>query len=268
MSTLDEVKKMQQQGITEDQIVQALQNKGIPYKDISESLSQSKIKAAVEQPPSDPKTAPQQPITPQTAQIEQINPPQTPEQKTIEQSSTSLAPETIPGMQQSILQTTPEETQITQEYMPMPAPQPGAGQPINYGGYNDGSYPDQYGGYQSYDYQAVGISPDTITEISEQIVAEKMMEMRKHIEKVTDFKTTIETKTEAIEERLKHIEKIIDTLQSSVLRKVGDYVTNVEYIKKELIATQKSFSKFIPEIKKHKSHARKTSHKKSSKKKK
>lgn len=261
MSTLDEVKKMQQQGIAEDQIVQALQNKGIPYKDISESLSQSKIKAAVEQPPSEPKTAPQQPIIPQTAQIEQISPP-----KTIEQSNTSLAPETIPGMQQSILQTTPEESQITQEYMP--TPQPGAGQPANYGGYSEyGSYPDQ-GGYQSYDYQAVGISPDTITEISEQVVAEKMMEMRKHIEKVTDFKTTIETKTEAIEERLKHIEKIIDTLQSSVLRKVGDYVTNVEDIKKELIATQKSFSKFIPEIKKHKSHSHKTSHKKSSKKKK
>jgi DNA-binding transcriptional MerR regulator len=249
MSALDEVKKMQQQGISEDQIVRALQDKGVPYKDISESLAQSKIRAAVEEPPSEPETTSQQPIRPQIAPIEQPNDRQ--------------SPEMIPGMQQSILQTTPEYDQTTQEYAP--APQPGANQPTEYGGYSDyGSYTDQDSGYQSYDYQSTGISSDTITEISEQIVAEKMMEMRKHIEKVTDFKTTIETKTEAIEERLKHIEKIIDTLQSSVLRKVGDYVTNVEDIKKELIATQKSFSKFVPEIKKRRAHT----HKKTSKKKK
>ena len=40
MSALDEVKRMQSQGMIEDQIIQTLQNQGVPYKDISEALSQ------------------------------------------------------------------------------------------------------------------------------------------------------------------------------------------------------------------------------------
>ncbi|MCH7536200.1 MAG: hypothetical protein IH948_10755, partial [Bacteroidetes bacterium] len=98
-------------------------------------------------------------------------------------------------------------------------------------------------GYSEYEYQQPGISADTITEISEQIASEKMSDIRKYIEKIMDFRTTTETKIELMEEKLKRIEKIMDTLQSSVLRKVGDYITNVDDIKKELIETQKTFSK-------------------------
>ena len=58
-------------------------------------------------------------------------------------------------------------------------------------------------------------------------------------------KTEIDARTESIEERLKRIEKIIDSLQVSVLRKVGDYVTNVDDIKKELIETQKTIGKVL-----------------------
>jgi UDP-glucose 4-epimerase len=46
---------------------------------------------------------------------------------------------------------------------------------------------------------------------------------------------------EYIDERLSRIEKIIDRLQLSILQRVGEYVTNVEDIKKELVETQKSF---------------------------
>jgi len=156
------------------------------------------------------------------------------------------SPEAIPGMQQSMLQSAPpsENIPITQEYPPTFATQEEYGQ---YQGYEPGY---EYQPYESYEYQG-GISPDTITEISEQVVSERISELRKHLEKVVDFKTTMEAKTESIEERLKRIEKIIDTLQSSVLRKVGDYVTNIEDIKKELIETQKSFTKLVPEMKKH-----------------
>ncbi|MEK6836617.1 MAG: hypothetical protein AABX94_03040, partial [Nanoarchaeota archaeon] len=79
----------------------------------------------------------------------------------------------------------------------------------------------------------------------EQIVSEKLTDVRKKMEKMSLFKTEFETKTEAMEERLKRIEKIIDTLQSSVLRKVGDYVTNVEDLKHEMIETQKTFAKVL-----------------------
>ena len=41
------------------------------------------------------------------------------------------------------------------------------------------------------------------------------------------------------------MEKIIDRLQLSILQKVGDYLTNVEDIKKELAETQKSFKSML-----------------------
>ena len=115
--------------------------------------------------------------------------------------------------------------------------------------YNQNTQAQTAGGYdysqQGYDYTSAALSSDTITEISEQIVSEKLSDIRKKMEKLISMKTEMEAKTESIEERLKRIEKIIDSLQSSVLRKVGDYVTNVEDIKRELIETQKTMGKAL-----------------------
>lgn len=264
MSTLEEVKKMQRQGLQEDQIVQNLQNRGVSYREISDALNQSKIRAAVEQPidennsdiltqttsrdnlfpegrspaipdedsptnaiPSEPKTRNQYPMPPQ--------PPKYPEQQFSQSSEEYPGME---GMQQSILQNSMQENYPQQEEYA-----PGQEQ------YPQQQYDQNYDNYQSYDYASAGISPDVISEISEQIVSEKLMEIRKPLEKVIDFRNTIETKTEAIEERLKRIEKIIDTIQDSILRKMGDYSTNIEDIKQELIETQKSFTKLLPELK-------------------
>ncbi|MCU0642531.1 MAG: hypothetical protein MUF61_03070 [archaeon] len=91
-----------------------------------------------------------------------------------------------------------------------------------------------------------GISPDTISEISEQVVSEKLSPLRKELEKVIDMKTTVDSKMEYLDERLKRIEKIIDRLQLSILQKVGDYMTNIDDIKKEVVETQKSFKSMLP----------------------
>ena len=250
MSALDEVKRMQSQGMIEDQIIQTLQNQGVPYKDISEALSQSKIKAAIEEPatinlPSSPPSS--QPQTTQEIQAPSPTPPPIQDQTPQTQDSQNLPESTTDEMQQSMLQPA-QETNATEEYMPTPTEQDPS---VEYG--------EQYSQeYQPYSYPASGISPDIITEISEQVVSEKLSEIRKHLESVIDFRTTIEAKTESIEERLKRIEKIIDTLQSSVLRKIGNYVNNVDDIKKELIATQKSFSKLVPRLKTHASTKKRT----------
>ena len=248
MSILEEVRRLQQQGMSEDQIVTALQTKGVPYREISEALAQSKIKSAIEEVPESIVESTESRTDPDLLE----NPPP--------------SYEGLPGMQKSILQSTEdsqETTSLAGAYEPMTPTE-------NYPEYS--SYPAQRTGsettyeYPSYEYQAAGVSPETIGEISEQIVSEKMMEIRKHLDKVTDFKTIIEAKTESIEERLKRIEKIIDILQSSILKKVGDYATNIDDIKRELIETQKSFTKLLPEIKREvhkKKHkiAHKDSHK-------
>ena len=225
MTSLEEVKKMQEQGIPENEIIQSLQERGFKYKEISEALAQSRIKAAVEEPTSE---------TP-TQEAPQIEMP------------SENSQEAIPGMQKSMLEAPAQEAQI------QAAPQ--IGETASEGLAPEAEYVPQApveGQYEypAYEQSSAGIGADVITEISEQVVSEKLSEIRKHIEKVIDFKTAIEAKTDTIEERLKRIEKVIDTLQTSVLRKVGDYVTNVEDIKRELIETQKSFSKFVPEIRK------------------
>ncbi len=96
-------------------------------------------------------------------------------------------------------------------------------------------------GYYPEDQYASAVSTDTIAEIAEQVVGEKLSAIRNQLEKIIDFRTTIESKVEYLDERLKRIEKVLDRLQLSILQKVGDYMTNIEDIKHELMETQKSF---------------------------
>ena len=105
--------------------------------------------------------------------------------------------------------------------------------------------PQQQQGYDNYQYNQYSSSPsvstDTITEIAEQIVFEKISQMKGQFEKVLDLKTTFETKIAHMDERLQRIERVIDRLQISILQKVGEYLVNVSDLKKELVETQKSF---------------------------
>ena len=232
MAALEEVKKMQEQGMAENEIIQSLQQKGMKYKEISEALAQSRIKAAVEEPP-------QENIISNSSESVQSSGTNSNMQKSMLETPGELAPiqsrENLPQSEE-IPSELPQDQQGVEE---MASEEYGVPEPSE----------NQYD-YQSYDSNGRGLSSDVITEISEQVVSEKLSETRKHLEKVIDFKTTIEAKTDSIEERLKRIENIIDTLQSSILRKVGDYVTNVDDIKKELIETQKSFPKLVPEMRK------------------
>lgn len=203
MATLEDIRQMKNQGISDDQIKTMLQARGLSEREISEALSQNKIKSAVEQPDS----------FPVSGYKEQYG----------EEA----------GMQKSLLAPSADSQQGVQEYVPT--------QPSY-------DYSQQQGDYYQ-PYQSSQVSTDVITEVAEQVVAEKMSSIRKQLEKTLDLKSTIETRIEYLDERLKRIEKIIDTLQSSVLRKVGDYMTDVQDLKKEIVETQKSFGKITAEHK-------------------
>ncbi len=104
------------------------------------------------------------------------------------------------------------------------------------------SYPDYQQNYESY---APAVSSDTITEIAEQVVLEKLSPLRDRIEQIIGLKTSMQAAVENLDERLKRMEKIIDRLQLSVLQKVGEYVNNVSDLKTELQETQKSFKSLL-----------------------
>ena len=153
-------------------------------------------------------------------------------------------------MQQSVLgQGMPPQPQEYDQQAPS-SPQD-APYPPQYQEYQQqGSSPEaqaQYQGYQSYD--SYGASADMISEIAEQVVNEKLSKIRTKFDEIINFKVMAESKIDYLDERLKRIEKIIDRLQLSVLQKVGEYITNVEDIKKEMQETQKSLKSLASEKK-------------------
>jgi len=85
------------------------------------------------------------------------------------------------------------------------------------------------------------MSSDVITEISEQIVNERLSALQDKIEKILDMRTVVEANMTNLNDRLKRMEKIVDQMQVSILKKVGEYMTDIQDVKKELEETQKSF---------------------------
>jgi len=253
MALLNDIKKMQTEGKTEQEIISELRKKGVSAREIIDVLSQSKIKEAVSggqeapapQATSQPAPAPQATPTPQaaparTVQQDALMPPPSQQAPAPQAAPAQAVQQEAQAPQQQEMQ---PSQQMTQEYVPSQPAQ--AEQPIQYqdqqAQYPQTAYPEG----QQYPQQG-GISPDTISEISEQVVSEKLAPLRKNMEKVLDLKTTIESRMESIDERLKRIEKIIDRLNLSIMQKVGDYMTNINDIKKELIETQKSFKARSP----------------------
>jgi len=128
----------------------------------------------------------------------------------------------------------PQQEQYSQQYESSPQMEQPSPQAEQYQ-----QYPQQEA-YPQYAPQPQ-LSTDIIAEVADQIVSEKLAPIKTQLEKVLDLKSTVESKVEYLDERLKRIEKIIDRLQLSILQKVGDYLTNVEDIKKEIIEMQKTF---------------------------
>ncbi len=204
MTVLSEIKRMQAEGKTEEEIINSMKQRGISPREITEALSQSKIQEAV--------TGEAQ--APGTDTIPMMGESQMPAQPA--QQSQPMPAQYAPSAQYPSAQMPAQPIQAAQAYPEYPQ--------------------------QQYEYaQPSGISPDTITEISEQVVSEKLSPLRKELEKITDMRTTLESKTESLDERLKRIEKIIDKLQLSINQRVGEFLTNVDDIKKEITETQKSF---------------------------
>ncbi len=208
MGTLEEIKRMQHEGKSENEIMSFLQGQGIPMDEIQESLAQAKIKQAV----SDADVSDEQKITHSALSGQSMEP----------SLLTSQDSQTQEPFQQPEQEQIPEQVQQYQQVQ---------------------GYQEQVQQYPSYD--SYSINADTISEIADQIVAERISSLRNKIESALDVKALLDSKIDSLDARLQRIEKILDRLQLSILQKVGDYVTNVEDIKKELIETQKSFKSLL-----------------------
>jgi len=212
MGALDEVTKLRDQGISDNEIIASLRGRGVSPKEINDALAQAQVKNAVGS--AEPGM-----------------------EGSIMDSQNTNTPSTTPEYSGGATEQTeyvPENQPITPPAIENEVPQMGSG-------YAENNYAqDDYGG-------GYGGDTDTIIEISEQVFIEKSKKMKKQISENAEFRALASSKIENMSNRLKRIESSLDSLQSAILEKVSAYGGGLESIKKEMNMMQDSFKKVIKE---------------------
>jgi len=255
MSTLDRITDMQRQGLSETEISRRLQNEGLSPQEINNSLNQLKIKGAF----STPREIQNQEDLNQQMQSS-ISQSQMPPLK----SARSMIKE-IPLDQSSIKQAQQwpryEDTQYPQrepmegnfsppplypEVYPPEQPQIGGDyyQPEQKQDYYPQENPQAYSN-QEYYPQGSGTDTEMISEIAEQVVQEKLDEFKKKTGDIALFKITIQETVADIDDRLKRIESSIDTLQRSIIGKIGEFGESTALIHRDLENVHGTMSKLV-----------------------
>lgn len=221
MALLERISTMKKGGKSSQEIIKTLGEEGISPRQINEALSQSDIKSAVSTEEN------MQPSIMQTTEQTIVGMPNSSE--AIQNISASAAP-----------QYAQEEGQ--QNYSPQPAEQ----EQYPPQAYNQ-DYAQGYDSSQNYSQQPQ-VDIETIRDIANQIIEESIDKLKEQLSSTGKMKTEINVKMQGIENRLEKVESIIQQLQFSIIKKMGDYGEAVSDISKEIRATQDSFSKLINPI--------------------
>ncbi|MFH0808430.1 MAG: hypothetical protein V1888_02335 [archaeon] len=220
MTTLDRIIEMQRQNISDSEISIQLQNEGISPTEINDSFNQAKIKNAVS--PTSIISTPEgmQPSMMSMGSMQkQIQTP-----TTAPRAQEAYQPQQFPQQQDEYYQQTraPVTTPRIQEtYQPQQ---------------QDEYYQQTPQAYQGQDYyeQQGSLGPETISEIAEQVVTEKLENYKANVGDIVSFKNQIQNKVEDIDDRLKRIESSIDKLQQAIIGKIGEFGESSAMIHKDL----------------------------------
>ncbi len=95
--------------------------------------------------------------------------------------------------------------------------------------------------------QAQAVSYDEkIEEIAEAIIEEKWNELVKDIQKIVEWKNSMEASMKALEQRQNDLKQTYDGLQRALMSKLTDYDQNITSVNSELKALEKVFQKLLP----------------------
>ncbi len=211
MTALDRLLQLQQQGLSESDIVNSLRQEGFPMKEIEDSLNQARIKNAVSQEPEQ-----------NNSEFQESQSNQNVPQQAYQEPPQNISGEySAPQYAQPDYQTYPAQTD--QQYQDYSGQQ-------QYGAY----YPDQSGG-----------STETITDIAEQIVNEKTHEILKKIDELTRVKNANQREIEELKERIKRIENSLDSIQRAIIGKIGEFGESTKMVQKDLENIHGTMSKMM-----------------------
>lgn len=218
-SPVEDVVRMRRQGLSNNQIVQALQRNGFQMHQIFDAFSQADLRA-----PSPVQGMPGQQARPGAGENpdalgEPPGLPPFPEQEGEATITGPQSPEEMPGFGQG-----------QQDIFPEDAGQP---QPEQYG-------TSGYGGQRDFSAK--------IEEMSEAIIEEKWQDLTKDFNKLIEWKSGMEQRMAAIEQRLADVKASFDSLQKSVVDKVSDYDKSVKDVGSEMKALEQVFQKIIPTL--------------------
>jgi len=223
MATLERVIQMKQQGMSDSEIVGSLRQEGVSPKEISEILSQSNIKLALNQENS-------------PGMGNQDNQMESSMQQSIMGSSNQMAPQI------------PVDEQGFTDYSANSSPPPQDTQAQELPGNPEQTYQEYYPEYQQQyqEYQPQqSLDIETVNDIAEQLIEEKTEKLDKQISGFTKFKEELQFDVEKMNERLTKIEVKFDELQMAIIKRIGEYGRDIGNISKEMHITQESFSKIL-----------------------
>ncbi len=260
MGILEQVMELKRNGFPEEAIVNRLREQGISPKEITETLSQAKIKNAVS-PGEDLEEKGMEGMEPSIMVSEESE--SLPTEGSI--SDEDLMPPPTPSRFQHyskrggapLVKEMPEEYSYSNSQAP---PQYPAYSEQQYEQYPEQQYPayeeqqyspqeypsEEYPGSGEYDYSSQSAGDiDTIIEVAERVFFEKIKPLQKQLEGLNELKALTQTKVDSISDRLKKIEYSIDRLQAEILERVGSYGGGLDSIKKEMGMMQDSFGKIV-----------------------
>ena len=106
--------------------------------------------------------------------------------------------------------------------------------------------PQAYGDQQQYYYpEQPQMNVETISEIVDRLLLEKLKDINNKIRGITDFKVKAEEDLNDLKTRLSAIESSIENLQRSVIGKVGEFGESTELIHKDLENLHGTVSKLM-----------------------
>ncbi len=92
------------------------------------------------------------------------------------------------------------------------------------------------------------IDSERIEQIAEAIIDEKWEDIAKNINKIIEWKDTVELKIHDIETKFTKMKEDFDRLHNSLLGKIGEYDQNILNVGTEIKAMEKVFQKILPTL--------------------
>ncbi len=105
--------------------------------------------------------------------------------------------------------------------------------------------PNQAYSNQTYYPEQPAMSIDTISEVVDRLLLDKLKELNQKMKTLSDFKINAEEDMKDIKERLKNIESSIENLQRSVIGKIGEFGESTEVIHRDLENLHGTVSKLM-----------------------